>query len=152
GEQEQAQLRPSPGSPPARRRWKDYAQSALIVLASTAVAAIMRPYFELSNLIMVYLLGVMWVAVSLGRGPAILASVLSVGTFDFFFVPPRWTFAVSDSQYLVTFSVMLLAAVLIGTLAARLQAQVQAARLGERRSAALSKLSGELVALHDRDR
>ena len=100
---------------------------------------------------MVYLLGVMWVAVTLGRGPAVLASILSVAAFDFFFVPPNMTFAVSDTQYLVTFGVMLLAAILIGTLAARLQAQVQVARIGEHRADALAKLSGELVALQDRE-
>src|SRR5262245_41143261 len=112
----------------------------------------MNPHFERANLIMVYLLGVMWVAVLLGRGPAVLASFLSVVAFDFFLVPPRFTFAVSDTQYLVTFAVMLLASILIGTLAARLQAQVQAARIGEHRSDALAKLSGELVALQDRER
>src|SRR5262249_3635585 len=88
GEQEDAKLRTSPATPQPGPRWRAHVRSALIVLACTAVAAIMRPYFELSNLIMVYLVGVMWVAVYLGRGPAILASVLSVATFDFFFVPP----------------------------------------------------------------
>src|SRR5262249_53425082 len=104
------------------------------------------------NLVMVYLMGVMWTAVSLGRGPAVLASILSVATFDFFFVPPKLTFAVADTQYLVTFAVMLMAAILIATLAARLRAQVQAARVDEHRSGALTKLSSELVALQDRDR
>src|SRR5262249_16935679 len=114
------------------------------------VAALMFPHFERANLIMVYLVGVMWVAMSWGRGPAVLAAVLSVASFDFFFVPPSLTFAVSDVQYVVTFAVMLLAAVLMATLAARLQAQVHAARVDEHRSLALSKLSGELVALQDR--
>ena len=112
----------------------------------------MNPVFERANLIMVYLVGVMWVAVSLGRGPAILASFLSVATFDFFFVPPRFAFGVSDTQYLVTFGVMLLAAIVIGTLAARLQAQLRSARIDEHRSDALAKFSRELVALQDRDR
>src|SRR5262249_1158241 len=85
-------------------------------------------------------------------GRAVVGSLVSVATFDFFFVPPRFTFVVSDTQYLVTFSVMLLAAMLIGTLAARLQAQVQAARVDEHRSDALAKLSRELVALQDRER
>ena len=60
-----------------------------------------------SNLVMVYLLGVVAVALWLSRGPAILAAVSSVAVFDFCFVPPRWTFAVADTQYLLTFAVML---------------------------------------------
>ena len=48
----------------------------------------MFPHFHLSNLIMIYLLGVMITAASCGRGPAILSSFLSVMGFDFFFVPP----------------------------------------------------------------
>ena len=63
--------------------------------------------FELANLVMVYLLGVVFVAVKAGRESAILASVLSIAAFDFFFVNPTLTFAVDDVQYLVTFVVML---------------------------------------------
>jgi two-component system sensor histidine kinase KdpD len=135
-----------------RPRWPAYLMAIGAVLACTAVAAVMARFFEPTNLVMVYLLGVMGVAVSLGRGPAVLASFLSVVAFDYFFVPPRYTFGVSDTQYVITFAVMLLASILIGTLAARLRTQVQTARVGERRADALAKLSGELVALQDRDR
>ena len=134
-----------------RPRGRDYFLAALIVLGSTGLAAVMEPGFDPSNLIMVYLLGVMAAALSLGRGPAVLASVLSVASFDFFFVPPRLTLSVADAQYLVTFGIMLMAALLIGTLAARLRAQVQSARVDQHRSRSLSKLSGELVGLQDRD-
>ena len=151
-EHEEAGLRATARPPEARPRWQPYGKSALGVLMCTAFSLLLSPWFERANLVMIYLLGVMWVAVSLGRGPAVVASVLSVVAFDFFLVPPFYTFAVSDTQYLVTFGVMLLASILIGTLAARLQAQVQAARVGERRADALAKLSGELVALQDRDR
>ena len=85
-----------------RAAWREYAWSLLIVLGSTAADAFLLPHFERANLVMVYLLGVMWAALRLGRGPAIFASVLSVFLFDFLFVPPRFTLGVSDSQYLVT--------------------------------------------------
>ncbi len=149
---EDAGVRRTPRAAAAPPRWQDYGRAVLIIVACSAVAALMRDHFERANLIMVYLVGVMWAAVSVGRGPAALASVLSVLAFDFFFVPPHYTFAVSDTQYLLTFAVMLLAAMLIGTLASRLQAQVQSARIDEHRSHALSRLSAELVALQDRDR
>jgi len=151
-EHEAVELPPVPRAPEGRLRWQPYGQSALAVFACTGIALVLQPWFERANLVMLYLLGVMWVAVSLGRGPAVVASFLSVVAFDFFIVPPLYTFAVSDTQYLVTFAVMLLASILIGTLAARLQAQVKAARVDEHRSDALARLSGELVALHDRNR
>jgi len=151
-EHEDAVLRAPERPAESKVLWRAYGQSAMAVVACTGLALLLQRWFAPTNLIMLYLLGVMWVAVSLGRGPAVLASFLSVVAFDFFLVPPLYTFGVSDTQYLVTFSAMLLASLLIGTLAARLQAQVQAARLGEHRADALARLSGELVALHDRDR
>jgi two-component system sensor histidine kinase KdpD len=71
--------------------------------------------------------------------------VLSVAAFDFFFVPPYLTFAVSDTQYFVTFAVMLLVAIVISTLAARIRDQAEAARQRERRTAVLYAMSRDLV-------
>ena len=69
-----------------------------------------------ANTVMLFLAAVAYVAVRFGRGPAILASVLAVLAFDFFFVPPYLTFAVSDAQYVVTFGVMLVIGLIISTL------------------------------------
>ena len=105
----------------------------------------MMPRFALANIIMVYLLGVITVAVQFGRGPSILASVLGVAAFDFFFVPPQLTFAVSDTQYLVTFAVMLVAGLVISTLTSHVKFQAESARKREQRTAALYAMSRELV-------
>jgi len=135
---------------PARRRperadWPGYAEALVVVAASSGIAWLMFPYFGLSNLIMVYLLGVVAVAARRGRGPTVLTSVLSVATFDFFFVPPFFSFAVSDTQYLVTFAVMLVVALVISGLTVRIRAQADAARHRERRTAALYGMSRELA-------
>jgi two-component system sensor histidine kinase KdpD len=95
---------------------------------------------------MVYLLGVAFVASRLGRGPSALAAVLSVAAFDFLFVPPHLTFAVADSQYVVTFAVMLVVSLLISTLAAQVRAQADAARQRERRTQVLYATSRDLAA------
>jgi K+-sensing histidine kinase KdpD len=97
-----------------------------------------------ANLIMVYLLGVMWAAYNLGRGPALAAAVMSVVCFDFFFVPPYFSFAVSDSQYLLTFGIMLWAGLFISSITWRLRTQNEAARMREARTRALYRLSREL--------
>jgi two-component system sensor histidine kinase KdpD len=133
---------------PRRHRgidWLAYAQAAAIVAASTAVAWVMFPFFEPSNLIMVYLLGVVGVAARSTPGAAVVACGLSVAAFDFFFVPPYLTFAVGDTQYLVTFAVMFTVALLISGLTVRIRWLAQAAGQRERRTAALYALSRELA-------
>ena len=68
-----------------------------------------------------------------------------MAAFDFFFVPPYLTFAVSDTEYLVTFAVMLVVALVISTLTSRVRAQAEAARQRERRTATLYAMSRDLV-------
>src|SRR4029077_8633914 len=98
-----------PGAPPnvapgsSAVRWDRYAWAAAIAALCTLLAFAMYPHFELSNLVMIYLLGVTVAGLRLGRGPSAVTAVLNVAAFDFFFVPPRYSFAVSDVQYLVTF-------------------------------------------------
>ena len=93
---------------------------------------------------MLYLLAVTLIAMRLGRGPAILASFLSVAAFDFFFVPPRFSFAVTDVQYLLTFAVMLTVALVIGTLASNLRYQAHVAAHREDRARSLYEIAREL--------
>ena len=125
--------------------WRRYAWGAAMVAACTAIAGLMFPYFALANLIMVYLVGVVMVASNWGRGPSVLAAILSVAAFDFLFVPPYLTFAVSDTQYVVTFAVMLMVGVVISSLTARIREQAEVARQRERRTSALYSLSRELA-------
>ena len=126
-----------------------YAEALGIVALCTAVAWGMFPHVGLSNLIMLYLLGVVVVAMRSSRGPTVLASVLSVATFDFFFVTPYFSFAVSDTQYLITFGVMLVVALVISGLTVRTRIQALAARERERRTAALYAMSRELANTRD---
>lgn len=122
-----------------------YRLAAFVVCLSTAVAWLMNPYFGSANLIMVYLIGVMVTAIRYGRGPSVLASLLSVAAFDFFFVPPYFTFAVSDLQYLLTFGVMLAVALTISGLAVRIRRQAEMARYREKRTSVLYAMSRDLA-------
>jgi two-component system, OmpR family, sensor histidine kinase KdpD len=124
-----------------------YLWALACVAAATLVCWAMYGRFASANLIMVYLLGVSFVAVRHGRGPSILAAVLSVAAFDFFFVVPHITFVVADTQYVVTFAVMLVVALLISTLAVRVREQAQAARRREQRTQVLYSISRELAGL-----
>jgi len=122
-----------------------YLKATAVVAVVTAVAQLLPPSTRESNLVMAYLAGVVLVAARLGRGPAIVASVLAVAAFDFFYVLPYLTFAVSDAQYVFTFIVMLGVAVLISTLTARLRQQATVAQARERRASALFDLSRDLA-------
>lgn len=120
---------------------------AVVIVCTLLVTFVNRVYPDVAdaNLVMAYLLGVVFVATRYGRGPSILASILSVAAFDFFFVQPQLTFAVANTQYLVTFGVMLLVALVISTLTVRMQQQAQAARERERRTAALYAMSRDFA-------
>lgn len=130
-----------------RRRklvWR-YARSVALVLLATLVSIPVHYVIEPVNLVMFYLAAVVLAAVFLGRGPAILASVLSVLTFDFFLVEPRLSLTVADTQYLLTFFGLLAVGMVISTTVAQLRNQVEIIRQREAHTAALNSLSQDLT-------
>jgi two-component system sensor histidine kinase KdpD len=134
--------------PPEHQRvdWQQYARAMGVVAVCGAVdSLIFRQRLAESNLVMVFLLGVAYAAARYGRGPGILASIASVLLFDFFFVQPYLTFAVSDTQYVITFIVMLGIAVLISTLTSRIREQAQISRQRAHRTEALYHMSHRLT-------
>ncbi|MBN3789687.1 DUF4118 domain-containing protein, partial [Burkholderia sp. Ac-20353] len=125
---------------------RHYAYAAAICAAITVVANVVSERLDLTNLVMLYLLGVVFSAVRLGRGPGVLQSFLSVAAFDFFFVPPRMSFSVSDTQYLLTFFGMLLTSLVISHLTSTLTRQASVAQRRERRTGAMYAMARELAA------
>ncbi|RQR37942.1 sensor histidine kinase KdpD [Burkholderia sp. Bp9142] len=125
---------------------RHYLFAAAICAAITGVATIVSARLDLTNLVMLYLLGVVFSAVRLGRGPGVLQSFLSVAAFDFFFVPPRMSFSVSDTQYLLTFFGMLLTSLVISHLTSTLTRQASIAQRRERRTGAIYAMARELGA------
>jgi two-component system sensor histidine kinase KdpD len=131
------------------RRWDRYIKSILLVglvtLVSFPVAAVLEP----TNLVMLYLAAVVISAVYWGRGPSILASVLSVVAFDFFFIEPRLRFSVNDTEYILTFIGLLVVGLIISSSASLLRDQVDLLRRREAQARALNVLSKELTAAVD---
>ncbi len=124
---------------------KGYYLAAAACIATTVVAALLVEYFELGNVMMLYLLGVILISYKYGRGPGIFLSLASVASFDFFFVPPKFSFSVADTQYLLTFSVMLVVSLVISNLTSGLRYQAVVAMHRERRSRALYDLGKSLA-------
>ena len=124
--------------------WVRYGLALGACAATTLITHLLVPYFDLANIVMVFLLAVVVVGVSLGRGPSVLAAFVNVAAFDFFFVPPRMSFAVSDVQYLLTFAVMLVVGLVTGQLTAGLRFQARVATHREARSRALFEAARDL--------
>ena len=131
--------------------WTGYAWALGATAACTVAGLAMRGRFDLVNIAMVYLLAVVIVALAYSRGPAIVATVLAVATFDWLFVPPQGAFTVEDAQYLLTFAIILAVGLIISRLKrnvrvqARAQAKLEAAAQTERmRSTLLASISHDL--------
>ncbi|HEX5393773.1 MAG TPA: two-component system sensor histidine kinase KdpD [Rhodocyclaceae bacterium] len=127
-------------------QWPTYAKAAVGCGLAGLIAAPLYSLIDLANIVMVFLLAVVLVGVRYGRGPAVFASFISVGIFDFFYVPPRFTFAVADVQYLVTFFIMLVVGLITGQLTAGFKYQAHVATRREQRVRALYEMSRDLGA------
>ncbi|MDD5248489.1 MAG: two-component system sensor histidine kinase KdpD [Rhodocyclaceae bacterium] len=124
--------------------WQSFAMSALLCVVATLIAMPLHTVFDLANIAMLFLLAVVLAAVRYGLGPAVAAAFLNVAAFDFFFVPPRFSFAVSDVQYLLTFIVMLVVGLTTAKLTAGLKFQARVASRREQRVRALYEMSRDL--------
>ncbi|WEF35951.1 DUF4118 domain-containing protein [Pseudoduganella chitinolytica] len=142
-----------PGAPPAGNAAANALPSGgrryLLALAACAAVALagvpLAGMLEQTNIAMLFLLAVLLVAVRLGRGPAVLASFVGVAAFDYLFVQPTFSFAVSDFQYLITFAVMLAVGVIASHLTAGLRFQARVATHREERALALYDYARELT-------
>ncbi len=123
---------------------KRYAAALAIVAAASLLSRLIHPFISPTNLVMVYLLSVVVTAAFLGRGPSILVSFLGVIVFDYFFVPPYLTLAVSDTEYLLTFMGLLGVGLVISELTARVRDRAEVAQRREAETATLYALSRDL--------
>lgn len=133
-----------PASPP-----RDYVDSLTLVVAVTIFGWVFHPLISPVNQLMFYLLAVVVIAFKRGLRPAIFTSILGVIAFDFFFVPPYLTFRLSDTQYLVTFVVILIVGSLISMLVASARRHADAAQIREKETGTLYALSQDLAGATD---
>ncbi len=129
-------------SPVERHGW---AYAFAMVLVCTGVCALMTPYFDLANLIMVYLVGVVYAALRFGQSASVVAVLSSVFLFDLIFVPPRWSLNPTSTQHVFTMAVMLLVGLLISRLVANARDQALVAQERAGRERALNELAHQLA-------
>ncbi len=126
-----------------------YVLGLLLVAVSTSLGLLIRGNLEPANLVMLYLASTVISAIYLGRGPSLLTAVAGVLAFDFFLIPPYLTFAVSDTQYFITFIALLIVSLVVSSLTARVREQAEAAIQREKQTAALYDLSKDLTSAAD---
>jgi two-component system sensor histidine kinase KdpD len=136
-----------PAGPRAGEKRFRYLWTGLACLATTLCLTLLNLEFDLANVAMLYMLVVVLVGVQWGRGPAIFAALLNTVAFDFFFVPPKMSLAISEPQYLVTFAVMLLVGMVIGQLSGSIRFQARVASHREKRARTLYEFARDLAQL-----
>jgi two-component system, OmpR family, sensor histidine kinase KdpD len=149
-------LRPAPGTRTVIPEETDrrvaasrYAGALVISALCTALAWPITPYFDAVNVAMLYLLGTTFAGLRLGRGPSAVCAIANVAAFDFFFVPPLYTFYVAEPQYLFTLGVMLVVTLVISNLMVSVRRQTESAAARERRTSILYAMTRELVVAAD---
>ncbi|HEX4242777.1 MAG TPA: two-component system sensor histidine kinase KdpD [Steroidobacteraceae bacterium] len=140
---EAASQEPEPSERRKHKRLR-YLWATVATIGVTLLSTPLAEHFDRSNIVAIYILTVVLVAVRLGRGAAALAAVLSVFSFDYFIVPPRFSFAVSDVQYFLTFCIMLAVGLITGQLTAGLRFQARVAAHREERAGSLYEIARDL--------
>jgi two-component system sensor histidine kinase KdpD len=145
------ELRHSPGVIQRRCLWTGYLWAVLLVAAATGLGELLRFMLFPADVVMVYLLAVIFAAFRLRRGAALAAAALAGVAYNFFFVPPLLAFSVEDVRHFLSFALMFAVGLAVSALATRLRSHEEEARVRERRTAALYSLSRELAAAADEE-
>ncbi len=123
----------------------NYLISVLAVGFVSIIGFLLRDILGQTNISFLQLMPVILIALFFGLGPSIFTAIISILIFDFVFVPPYYTFAVSDWIYLVSFIAYVMVAVVISNLASSLRHKVKQVSQSEAKSTALYELSRDLV-------
>ncbi|HWQ08732.1 MAG TPA: sensor histidine kinase KdpD, partial [Holophaga sp.] len=145
GEQEEKQPARVKAPRPRRTKLEHTAWAAVAVAVATGIGLLIAKRFDISEIVMVYMLAILSVGLRFGRSASLAASILSVLALDFVFVPPALSFTVADFKHVGTFAVMLVVGYIIGNLVERVHAQTRLARTREQRVLALFRLAAELT-------
>lgn len=130
--------------------WFDYALALVATVLASALAWAVSSVLPLPNISLVFLAAVLLVAVRSSLGPALACAALSFLTYDFLFIPPKFSFAIQREEDVLTLLFFLLMAALTGNLAARQRRQLQALRDTQEETTELLDLSRKLTAATDR--
>lgn len=133
----------------SRPNYRNYVFTVLFVALATGIGWVGRPFLVLVDDTIIYLYVIVVAALLYSWGPAIVAAILSVLAYDFFFVPPVLEFNFADLHYIFTFLMMFLVGLLVAQLASGIRREQRLAATREKRTSALFALSRVLVSATD---
>lgn len=123
-----------------------YVPAVFMTAFCNIIMLTVRPFVQPADLVMAYLIGIVWVALNYGRGPSLFMTFLAAVSMNFFFVEPYYTFKITQEQDVITFVALVLTGLIIGTQNARLRMQAISARRREKNTSTLFAMSRELTA------
>jgi two-component system sensor histidine kinase KdpD len=106
----------------------------------------LRTHMQAVNLVMPYLIVIVTVAVRFGRGPALLATLISALCYNYFFVGPYYSFKFTEEHHIVTFFVLMVTGFIVGTQTSRLRLKAIFSRRREENISTLYDMTRELTA------
>lgn len=145
-EREPQPSNPRPAGAVERAPRSEYLVTLLMLLAAPALGWMLEPALDVIDHAMIHLLAIVVIASRVSRGPALLATLGSVLSFDVFFVPPTFELWVADLRFLTTFLVMGIAGLVVSTLTVRVGEQAHVARRREQRTQSLYAITRALAA------
>jgi two-component system sensor histidine kinase KdpD len=135
----------------ARAPWRDFGVALVIAAAVTGVSLSIFDFTGYWAVALFYLLAVVLAATRLRRWPTLFLAALSAVLWDFLFIPPRFTFYISQLQDFLMFGAYFVIAIVIGHLASQLREREQSERRREERATSLYRLTRALAASRDLD-
>ena len=124
---------------------KPLAVSFLSIISTLVICFLIRPFIEAINIPMIFIIPIVFSGLIAGRKGGILASIMAVAFFDFFFVLPYYTLTVDDIRFIPTFIVLFAVGIITSFLADTVKKQVEYTRQREEFIAALYDFSKDLL-------
>jgi two-component system sensor histidine kinase KdpD len=124
---------------------RPFTVSLLSIVITSVICLFLRPFLEAINIPMIFIIPIVLSGLISGRKGGIFASVMAVAFFDFFFVPPFFTFSVADIRFIPTFIVLFIVGIITSFLADTVKKQVQNTRQREEFIASLYDFSRDLL-------
>jgi two-component system sensor histidine kinase KdpD len=131
--------------------WRPLVVSFLSIVITSIICFFLRPYLEAINIPMIFIIPIVFSGLIAGRKGGILASIMAVAFFDFFFVPPYFTFSVEDLRFIPTFIVLFIVGIITSFLGDTVKKQVENTRQREEFISSLYDFSRDLLVSQNLD-
>jgi two-component system sensor histidine kinase KdpD len=133
-------IAPAKAAPP-----RAYLDSFAMVLVALAVSEVLKQFLAVSNIALVFLTAIITSAIAYGLWPALFACLASLLAYNFFFLPPLYTFTIADPENVINLVFFAFAAMIVSNLTARVRAQAMVARLRAKATEDLYQFSRKLA-------